>query len=380
YSLLAGYEILSATEPSLKRFQEGFRDYPSLERPAGPVNGELASLYGILETGRLILPSGYLLEAQQAELLKHYSSLAPALRDSSVAWARRVAAAIAGYARSDGYFRLSNLPRYRPVNSAGHWRPTPPEYMAAVEPNWHTIRPFFLDSSRQVPVAPPAPYSTDSTSPFYAQLREVYLTGSKATGEQKAIADFWDCNPFAIQFEGHLSIGLKKISPGGHWLSITGIAAQASGQNLAHSLQLHTLVALTLHDGFIRCWTEKYRSQRVRPETAIQRLIDERWKPRLQTPPFPEYPSGHSVISTACSEVLTHFLGDGFRFNDTTELYIGLPARTFTSFREAAAEAGISRLYGGIHFRDAVEEGALLGNGIARHILDKLALPPYRKP
>jgi hypothetical protein len=137
-------------------------------------------------------------------------------------------------------------------------------------------------------------------------------------------------------------------------------------------------VALTLHDAFISCWEEKYRSNRIRPETAINRYIDEKWKPLLQTPPFPEYSSGHSVISTAAAEVLTFFLGDNFSFTDTTETYIGLPARDFTSFRNAAAEARISRLYGGIHFRDAIENGGEQGRRAGEFILQKLGFKPFR--
>jgi len=137
---------------------------------------------------------------------------------------------------------------------------------------------------------------------------------------------------------------------------------------------VHTVVALTLHDSFISCWNEKYTTNRVRPETVINRYIDEKWQPLLQTPPFPEYPSGHSVISTSSAQVLTCFFGDKFAFTDTVETYLGLPARVFSSFNEAAAEARISRLYGGIHFRDAIENGEDLGEEIGKLVIRKLSL------
>ena len=209
--------------------------------------------------------------------------------------------------------------------------------------------------------------------------REVYTTGMQLTEEQKLIADFWDCNPFAVQFQGHMSIGLKKISPGGHWMSITGIVSKQAALSFQNTMLLHTLVALTLHDAFISCWDEKYRSNRIRPETAINRYIDPKWKPFLQTPPFPEYSSGHSVISTAAAEVLTYFLGDQFSFNDSTETYIGIPSRKFSSFRSAAAEARISRLYGGIHFPDAIENGGEEGRNIGEFIIRKLQLESFVK-
>jgi membrane-associated phospholipid phosphatase len=135
---------------------------------------------------------------------------------------------------------------------------------------------------------------------------------------------------------------------------------------------IHTITALSLHDAFISCWDEKYRGNRIRPETVINRYIDEKWQPLIQTPPFPEYPSGHSVISSAAAVVLTHFFGDHFSFTDSTEKYIGLDPRHFSSLNAAANEACISRLYGGIHFRDAIENGALQGKEIGNFIIGEL--------
>ena len=127
----------------------------------------------------------------------------------------------------------------------------------------------------------------------------------------------------------------------------------------------HVLVSLSMADAFITCWDEKYRSNRVRPETVIQNLIDRRWKPLLQTPPFPEYVSGHSVVSTTAAVILTQIFGDNFKYLDDTEVEFGLPSVNFSSFIDAAAEASISRLYGGIHFRDAIEQGNILGKKVA---------------
>src|SRR5688500_6116951 len=114
-------------------------------------------------------------------------------------------------------------------------------------------------------------------------------------------------------------------------------------------------------DGFISCWDEKYRSRLVRPETYINEYIDEDWVPLLQTPPFPEYTSGHSVISSASAVTLTKLFGENFSFLDSTEVEFGLKARSFNSFKEASEEAALSRLYGGIHYRPAVEHGITEG-------------------
>ncbi|MEO8763829.1 MAG: vanadium-dependent haloperoxidase [Ginsengibacter sp.] len=382
YSMLTGYEILSQIDSSANTFHKKLRDYPSKKFAVSPaVNEELAVLYGILETGKNIIPSGYLLEGKQQQLLSDFrnNGCTGMAIDSSVAIAKIISKLIVQYSRGDGYFSLSTKARYKPIAAPPYWKPTPPEYMAAVEPNWNTMRTFFIDSSRQFKPPPAASFNEDTSSGFMRLTKQVYETSMHLTDEQKAIADFWDCNPFAVEFQGHMSIGLKKISPGGHWMSITGIAGKKAALNFQKTMLLHTLVALTLHDAFISCWDEKYRSNRIRPETSINRYIDPKWKPFLQTPPFPEYSSGHSVISTASAEVLTYFLGDHFSFNDSTETYIGIPARKFSSFRSAAAEARISRLYGGIHFLDAIENGEEEGRDIGKFIIHKLQIEPFIK-
>lgn len=375
YCMLTAYEINWQFRRQQPSFQKQFRNYPviSLQADSNSVNISFAVLYGLLETGKNILPSGYLLEEEQQQLFDQYKSKLPRqVLDSSVAFAKEVSKSILQYSRQDGYFKLSTFRRYSLKGTDSTWRPTPPEYMAAVEPNWHTMRTFFLDSAMQFPSQPATFYSTAKNSNFYQLAHEVYEVGRNLSDEQRLIANYWDCNPFAVQYSGHMSVGLKKISPGGHWMSITGIAASQAGLDLSETLLLYATVACSLHDAFVVCWNEKFRSNRLRPETAINRLIDEKWKPLLQTPPFPEYTSGHSVISTATAEILSNFLGNDFSFTDTTETYIGLPARKFSSFRQAADEACISRLYGGIHFRDAIENGREQGLRIARHIIGKL--------
>jgi membrane-associated phospholipid phosphatase len=125
-------------------------------------------------------------------------------------------------------------------------------------------------------------------------------------------------------------------------------------------------------DAFICCWDEKYKSNRIRPESYIDRYIDPKWQPYLQTPPFPEYTSGHSVISTASAEVLTWLFGERMDYRDNTEELFDIPPRSFHSFREAAAEAAISRLYGGIHYRDGVVNGQIMGGAIGEFIVRRL--------
>ncbi len=142
--------------------------------------------------------------------------------------------------------------------------------------------------------------------------------------------------------------------------------------NMVKSAEAYVRVALSLVDGFIVCWDEKYRSKLVRPETYINQKIDEDWVPLLQTPPFPEYTSGHSVISTSAAMALTGLFGDNFAFTDSTEAEFGMPSRSFKSFMQASQEAAISRVYGGIHYMPACENGKEQGRQVGEFVRRKI--------
>jgi len=378
YATLGAYQVASLAKGRIPELNKRLQTDPHISLVPVPrkVDVSFCSNYALLEVGRALMPSGYMLEEKKKALVDHLrESRKYSERELSqqVRFAMDVAGQVITYAKSDGYNKLSTYTRYTPRKGEGYWYPTPPAYMAAVEPQWNTVRPFFLDSAAQFPPAPPAAFSKDSTSAFYKQMREVYDVTRTLTDEQIEIAKFWDCNPFAVAFSGHMAIGLKKISPGGHWMGITGIACRQAGLSLDSALFIHAVVATTLHDAFISCWNEKFRSDRIRPETAINKYLDPEWRPLLQTPPFPEYSSGHSVVSSSASVVLTHFFGDNFEFNDTSELFFGLPERKFKSFYAAASEAAISRLYGGIHFRDACEQGLAQGKQVGQNVLNRIA-------
>lgn len=371
YALLAGYETAARYQ------QEGFPTLQGTLKAMPPLHSftaadsvfyPFAALYAILETGKKIMPSGYLLAEKQTELERMFreKGLPEAQIAGSIAAASAISGTIADYAAADGYPRLTAFPRYRPADDPGAWQPTPPDWMAAIEPNWSTLRPFFLDSVQQFRPAAPVPFDTVAGSPFLTLLQEVYDAGRNLTPGQRETAEFWDCNPFAVQHAGHLKIGLKKISPGGHWVNICGLACEQQKRSFRESLTVHTALALALADAFIACWDEKYRTNRIRPLTAINRRLDANWQPLLQTPPFPEYTSGHSMASAAAAEVLAYFLGNDKPFTDYTQTLYGMKPRRFASFRRAAEDAAISRLYGGIHFRDAIEQGSAAGRQIGK--------------
>ncbi|MDH4090700.1 MAG: vanadium-dependent haloperoxidase [Cyclobacteriaceae bacterium] len=377
YALLGAYEVAFFGRLQLQDLNDRLNVNPGIKPPSPPKNFNLSfcSNYAMLQVGRYIMPSGALLEEKQHALEDYFRKNKKISRrdlEEQKWFATEIAQQVIAYAKTDGYNKLSTYTRYTPSKEEGRWYPTPPEYMGAIEPKWETIRPFFLDSANQFSPAPPAAFSKDTTSSFYRQLKEVYDVVLNIQDEDKAVANFWDCNPFAVTYSGHMAIGLKKISPGGHWMGIAGIACKKADVSLDSAILIHTMVALTLHDAFISCWQEKYASDRIRPETAINKMIDPSWRPILQTPPFPEYTSGHSVASASAAVVLTFLLGDNFSFTDTSEIYFGLPARDFNSFYEASDEAAISRLYGGIHFRDACEDGIVQGKRVGKFALSSM--------
>jgi hypothetical protein len=192
--------------------------------------------------------------------------------------------------------------------------------------------------------------------------------------ERLAIAKFWDCNPYVSHHTGHVMFATKKITPGGHWMGIAAIACKQDNADFMKSTQAYTLTSIALADAFISCWDEKYRSNLVRPETVINRHIDEEWAPALQTPPFPEYTSGHSVISRAAAIALTSIFGENFSYHDDVEEEYGLPARDFNSFIEASEEAAVSRLYGGIHYRPAIDNGVAQGEKVGKYVVANIKM------
>jgi len=376
YTNIAAYEVLVNQNNGYRSLHSQLKDFPAIPAATAKTNVSLAGVYAFLLTGKSLVFSEAILQDSINNILQWYqdNKISKAEYDSSLAYGKQVATIILSWAARDKYKETRSLRRYNYLKQEGKWMPTPPVYMAAVEPYWNRIRPLVIDSCSQFRPADAVAFSTDKNSLFYQQALEVYNTGISTTKEQKAIASFWDCNPFAVNTEGHLNFASKKISPGGHWISITGIVSANKNADIIRTAAAYTLTALALYDGFIICWDEKYRSNVIRPETYINKYMDESWRPLLQTPPFPEYPSGHSVISTAAATVLTSFFGDNVAFDDDTEVEFGLPVKHFDSFIQACNEAAISRLYGGIHYMAAIENGQKQGAELGKYILTKIRL------
>jgi hypothetical protein len=282
--------------------------------------------------------------------------------DRSQAYGKAVAMAIFEWSKTDGghegYMRSFPADYVAPV-AAGLWTPTPRtegDPQPALLPYWGDNRTFMPESSEEcMPSAPPA-YSEEADSVFYAEAMEVYETGKSLTQEQTEIAMFWSDDPG------------KTATPPGHTISILTQILEQEEASLAFAAEAYAKVGIAVADSFIGCWKAKYEYNLVRPVTYIQQTIETTWMPILNTPPFPEYPSGHSVQIGAAGIVLAGLFGDAYTFTDHTHEGIGLAARSFDSFIAMADEAALSRLYGGIHFRSAIELGLDQGRCIGTRV------------
>ena len=374
YPNIAAFEVLAQfntdTLQSLGGQLTGFETPPAPENPE-MIEPNLASIHAFLKIGQALIFSETDIEdfRNQLYLKLEEKGLPTDVKQASIAYGELVADHVLAWADKDNYKQTRTFPKYTVRNEQFLWKPTPPDYMEGIEPHWMKIRPMVLDSAGQFPPVPPLELSMEEESPFYKQLVQVYEEGGGLDDDKRAIAKFWDCNPYVSHHRGHAMFATKKITPGGHWMGITAIATRTAGSDFTETVEAYTRTSIALFDGFISCWDEKWRSIVVRPETLINEYMDEEWVPLLQTPPFPEYTSGHSVISRSAAVTLTDLLGDGFAFTDTTENEYGLPTREFDSFLQASEEAAISRLYGGIHYMMAIENGVSQGEKVGNCVV-----------
>ncbi len=286
------------------------------------------------------------------------TQLPPGIRRRSVERGSDVAAAVFAWSLNDGGHEgyLRNFPPdYVPPAGPGLWFPTPPGSQRALQPSWGANRTCVLPSGEAC--APPNPtlYSEDPGSPFYAEAFEVFETVNDLTPEQRTIALYWSDDPGATS------------TPPGHSVSMTTQVLNQIDAGLDVAAEAYARTGLAVGDAFIACWNTKYRDNLIRPISYIRDVIDPGWDTVLTTPPFPEYTSGHSVQSGAWAQVMTDMLGT-VAFTDRTHEDRGFAPRSFGSFFEAANEAAISRLYGGIHFRPAIELGVAQGACVGRAV------------
>lgn len=350
-------------------------------KPELEYNFELAGIAAFFKVAKTLIFSEDLLKEKETEVLSIFAeNLTKEVYNRSIDFGNQVAQEVLNWSDKDNYKQTRTFPKHPIMNQPSAWQPTPPDYMDGIEPHWNKIRPMLLDTAVQFLPEPPPPFSMDKNSTFYKEVLEVYEEVKQTSKEHTEIAKFWDCNPYVSHHYGHVMFATKKITPGGHWMAITQTATQKAELNYIETLACYAVTSVTIFDAFIVCWDEKYRSNLIRPETVINQYIDKDWVPILQTPPFPEYTSGHSVVSSSASLILSELIGKSFAFVDSTEVEYGLPARSYSSFLEAAQEAAVSRIYGGIHYRKAVEEGFKQGTQLAEFIADKIHIYKDKKP
>ena len=380
YPNIAAYEIIAQQDSlytSLAGQIKSLKAIPKAD-PKKQINFPLAAIVAHINISKKLIFSEKRIEVHRDSLYAIWQAKNPKVFKNSKEYGLEVAAFITTWMNADNYAQTRTMPKFS-VNTEdeSRWQPTPPSYMNGLEPHWDKIRAFVLDSASQFKPVPPPPFSMEKGSVFYKELREVYETTNRISkegdsSEEIAIAQFWDCNPYVSVNRGHLMFAVKKITPGAHWIGITKVASKKNQADFNKTVFAYTKTSIAIADAFISCWDEKYRSNLVRPETLINTYFNDDWKPILQTPPFPEYTSGHSVVSGAASTVLTEIFGENFSFDDDTEVQFGLPIRSFASFKAAADEATISRMYGGIHYRAAVEvgvgQGRKVGNLVSKNL------------
>ncbi|MDZ4392307.1 vanadium-dependent haloperoxidase [Cypionkella sp.] len=279
----------------------------------------------------------------------------------SAAYGLAVAKHIEDYSKSDGGHDVKNMGfpmEWTLQKGPEFWVPTSVivQQQAPLLPNWGKNRPFAMPVDAPCTAGDPPAYSEDPTSEFYKEAMEVYEVSKTLTDDQKAIARFWSDDP------------MLSPTPPGHWISITLQTLHRDGTDALHAADALARVGMVVSDAFVACWADKIHYNRLRPVTYIKRVIDKAWEPMLITPPFAEYPSGHSTQSGAAAVVLTAVFGENFAFDDATHADDGIKPRHFPNFDAAAAEAAASRLYGGIHFRAANENGLRQGAEVGSFI------------
>ncbi|MXV50878.1 phosphatase PAP2 family protein [Pedobacter sp. HMF7647] len=375
YSSLASYEAIRFAKPgysSIVAKLKGFKTPPEPEK-GKTYNYTLAATKAFFTVVRKVTFSVDSLDKYENPLYAGFKEkLGDSVFNRSVKFGEEIGKLILARAATDNYIQTRGKPKFLGSNASGKWHPTPPDYLDGVEYCWGTQKTFALDSSAQFSPPPPPPYSDDKNSEYFKQNLEVYNTNKNLSKDQREIAKYWDDNPFVLEHSGHMTFANKKITPGGHWIGITAIACKQTKADAVKTAKAYALTSVAMYDAFICCWQEKYKSEYIRPVTVINDKIDHNWLPLLQTPPFPEYPSGHSTITRSAAVMLTKLFGENFAFQDTSDLrYIGMQ-RHFKSFVQAADEASISRFYGGIHYRNSVDQGAVQGRQVAEFILKKL--------
>jgi len=367
YIGIAAHEALATGNVSLVSLAGQVNGLPPAPARETGAHDEACVLHAALAASAQVLfantgPSGQRALTKMDEKLgaKAMEGIDAAVVERSIAHGRALAAHVLAWAEADGGAVITNMgfPRsYTPGTDPKDWVPTSliRQQQAPLLPDWGGNRTFAMPTGNTCALAPPPAYSEDPASEFFKAAKEVYDIGISLTADQTLSARFWSDDP------------MLSSTPPGHWIAIAIELAERDVMPADRVAAMMAVLGIGMADAFIGCWATKYEFNLVRPVTVIKRLIDPKWEPLLMTPPFPEYPSGHSTVSGAAAMVLTAFLGEDFAFDDPTHEPDDLPIRSFASFWEAAEDAALSRLYGGIHYRFSSVQGLAQGRCIGAY-------------
>ncbi len=372
YPNVAAYQALVpfyAEYRSLGGQLNGLKETPTPEQGKSYCH-DLCAMAAFTRVAKKVVYSEKIIDSfRNAQFVLYKKSLPAEDFARSVAFGDSVASVILKWASTDTFRESRNFPHYNPHGKPGTWEPTGPDFAKGVEPHWRRIRTAAISSAHFYQIPRPPAFDVKPNSEFMKMVKTVYDTSMALDTAQKNIARYWDDNPNVAVHYGHLTVNELKLSPGGHWVNLTIDALKRKKAGLMESAEAFARVTIGMFDAFIACWDEKYRSHYIRPETAIRKFIDPNWKPYIQTPPFPEYPSGHSTVSGAASSIMEALHGK-YEFTDSSEYEFGFGIKTFPDFKTAGRQAMNSRLYGGIHFIPANRNGFLLGEKIAEYQLE----------
>ena len=375
YSNLAAYEVLANEGKHFASLEGKVTRLNNIPHPAAnaTIDYPFASLIALIKVGNQLTFSSDTMKilADSVKLLAKNSGMPDDMFTNSVQYGNQVADSVISWSKSDNYLQTRGA-HFSVTGLEGHWSPTPPGYFEAVEPLWPTMRCMVMDSANMFPPPPSPTFSKDTASQFYKMAVDVMVTGNTLDSTKKWIANFWDCNSFKLHVEGHAMFATKAMTPPGHWMEIVGTISKNNNADFYKTVSAYTGAAIGMYDAFICCWYTKYKYDVIRPETYINKYINQDWMPYLQTPPFPEYNSAHSTISAAAATVLAGIYKDNTAFRDSSEREWGWPDRSFKNADEAAIEVSYSRFYGGIHYKNSVLTAYDQGKKIGNLVMSKL--------
>lgn len=341
--------------------------FPEMKVPSR-FDADIATVAAAASVARNLLPSA----SDRANFAQFRdSSIAEMSRDtdretvaSSLSFAKRVSAAVMVRASNDGSDNAdSPLPGSSAVSTGG-WVPTPPSLLPAIDPGWGAIRRFMKGTEKCVPAAPPV--GLDPKSPYEEAAAFVKEMSVDLTDLQKTVARFWNDE------------GRGSGTTTGHWVNISLAVSAKKNRSVARTVTAAAGVAMASADAITAAWSSKYAWAVERPVTVIQRT-DPSWQPYLETPATPGYPSARAAASRAAADILTHYLGETVFGDPGRGLTVrersaqGIKTQYFESFRAAADQTALSRLYAGTDYRMSVRAGERLGGCVALKVTTGLA-------